>query len=266
MDTERFKGKNALITGGGSGVGRATAHRFVQEGAEHVFLVDLREERLAKVAGEVVALGGKATTIQADVGLSADCRRIIETAVNEDGHLDILVSNAAAWTEESFLEMKEESWDRVLNVILKASFLLGQETARAMVERGTRGVILYTSSISCLGASKLFSHYAVGKAGMANLVKNMAIELAPYGIRVNCVSPGPLNTQQSVDIVGEERMVEFRKRFPLVPLGGRLGEPEEVAATFAFLASDDASYITGANLVIDGGLTAHAYSIPEGSS
>jgi NAD(P)-dependent dehydrogenase (short-subunit alcohol dehydrogenase family) len=150
----------------------------------------------------------------------------------------------------------------VLAVNLTASFLLGQGAARVMKDQGG-GVILYTASISSLGASVGFTHYGVAKAGIVNLVQNMAIELAPYRIRVNCISPGPTDTQQSVDIVGADTMEKFRKDFPVVPLERRLGRPEEMAAAFTFLASDDASYITGHNLVVDGGLTAHAYSIPE---
>jgi NAD(P)-dependent dehydrogenase (short-subunit alcohol dehydrogenase family) len=262
MAEGRLNGKNAIITGGGSGFGRATAHRFVKEGAAHVFLVDRRSDRLETVQKEIKELGGHASAIQAELSLAEDCARVIETAKRADGRIDILVSNAAAWTSEPFLEMKKESWDRVLAVNLTAAFLLGQGAARVMKDQG-RGVILYTASISSLGASKDFTHYGVTKAGIVNLVQNMAIELAPYNIRVNCISPGPSDTQQSTDIVGAETMEKFRKDFPVVPLGRRLGRPEEMAAAFAFLASDDASYITGHNLVIDGGLTAHAYSIPE---
>jgi NAD(P)-dependent dehydrogenase (short-subunit alcohol dehydrogenase family) len=262
MAEGRLNGKNAVITGGGSGMGRATAHRFVKEGASHVFLVDLRPERLEQVQKEITELGGQATTIRADIALAEDCARAIQTAKEADGRIDILVSNAAAWTEEPFLEMKKESWDRVIAVNLTASFLLGQGAARLMKDQGG-GVILYTASISSLGASVDFAHYGATKAGIVNLVQNMAIELAPHNIRVNCVSPGPSDTQQSVDIVGKDTMEKFRKDFPVVPLGRRLGRPEEIAAAFAFLASEDASYITGHNLVIDGGLTAHAYSIPE---
>jgi len=262
MAEGRLNGRNAVITGGGSGMGRATAHRFVKEGASHIFLVDRRPERLEQVQKEIADLSGRATTILADIALEEDCARAIETAKEADGRIDILVSNAAAWTEVPFLEMKKESWDRVIAVNLTASFLLGQGAARVMKDHGG-GIILYTASISSLGASVDFAHYGATKAGIVNLVQNMAIELAPYNIRVNCVSPGPSDTQQSVDIVGQETMEKFRKDFPVVPLGRRLGRPEEIAAAFAFLASDDASYITGHNLVIDGGLTAHAYSIPE---
>ena len=124
-------------------------------------------------------------------------------------------------------------------------------------------MILYTTSVSSLGGSPEFSHYNAAKAGTANLVKTMALELARYGIRVNCVSPGPSDTQQSVDLVGEKTMAKFRENFPVVPMG-RLGKAEEMAAAFSYLASDEAAYATGVNLVLDGGLTAHAYSVPEG--
>ena len=262
MDGERFRGKNVLITGGGSGIGRAAAHRFVAEGVDHVFLVDKRAERLARVAREIADRGNRATTIQAELSQSDECRRCVDTAVAEDGKLDILISNAAAWTAEPFLEMKDESWALVLAVNLTASFLLGQSAARVMKGQGG-GAIVYTASISSLGASVEFAHYNATKAGIVNLAKTMAIELAPDNIRVNCVSPGPANTQQSRDIVGDETIVKFTESFPAVPLGQRLIEAEEVAAAMAFLASADASMVTGHNLVVDGGVTAHAYSIPE---
>lgn len=264
MELRRLKGKTALITGGGSGFGRAIALRFAGEGAEHLLLVDLKQDRLDTVVAELEAMGTRATGLRADVAVSTDCQRVVHAAVEAEGRLDILISNAAAWTEEAFLDLKEESWNRVLAVNLTASFLLGQAAGRVMKEGGG-GVIAYTASISARGASQLFAHYGVTKAGIVNLVQNMAIELAPYGIRVNCVSPGPANTQQSRDIVGEDLMKEFQRSFPLVPLNQRLIEPEEIAAAFAFLASDDASMITGQNIVVDGGLTAHAYSIPEGT-
>src|SRR5262245_15891354 len=136
MAEGRLVGKNAIITGGGSGFGRATAHRFTKEGVSHVFLVDKRPERLEKVQKEIADMGGRATSIQAELSLADDCARIIETAKKADGRIDILVSNAAAWTEEPFLEMKKESWDKVLAVNLTASFLLGQGAARVMKDQG----------------------------------------------------------------------------------------------------------------------------------
>lgn len=261
-ELRRLQGKNALITGAGSGVGRATAHRFIQEGAAHVFLLDRRQERLDQVISEINSLGGKATGIQADVSNRDDLKRAVETVTSTDGRLDILIGNAPAWTQEPFLEMKWESWDYVTSVILTASFILGQLAARVMKDHGG-GSIAYTSSIDFKGAAPNFSHYGVAKAAIVNLVQNMAFELAPYNIRVNCVSPGPLDTQQSVDIVGEETMVKFRNYFPPVPLGRKLGKAEDIAAAFAYLSSDDASYVTGHNIVVDGGLTTLAYTIPE---
>jgi NAD(P)-dependent dehydrogenase (short-subunit alcohol dehydrogenase family) len=261
MDASRHAGKIVLITGGGSGMGRATAIRFAMEGAQKIFLVDHFQDRLDRVAPELVALGTEVGTIKAELAEPAECSRAVQEAYHEAGRLDVVVSNAAAWTEEPFLEMKLTSWQKVIAVNLTASFVVGQEAARGMVEAGTKGVILFTASISSLGASPDFAHYGAAKAGTANLVTVMAIELARYGIRVNCISPGPTDTQQSIDLVGEERMADFRKSFPVCPMN-RLGRPEEMAAAFSYLASDDASYVTGINLVIDGGLTAHAYSVP----
>lgn len=264
MDKERHAGKVVLITGGGSGIGRATALRFAQEGAERVFLVDHLEDRLERVAGELLALGTRPETILAELAQIEECDRAVRSALEEAGRLDVVISNAAAWTQEPFLELRDESWLKVIAVNLTASFVVGQRAARAMVESGRGGVILFTASISSLGGSPGFSHYNAAKAGTANLVKTMALELVGHGIRVNCISPGPSDTQQSVDLVGEETMRRFRESFPVVPMG-RLGRAEEMAAAFSFLASDDAAYITGVNLVIDGGLTAHAYTVPEGS-
>jgi NAD(P)-dependent dehydrogenase (short-subunit alcohol dehydrogenase family) len=259
----RHAGKAVFVTGGGSGFGRATALRFAQEGARHVAIVDRRPERLAAVAAELEAAGTDAQTIEAELGEVAECDRAVREACEAAGRLDVAVSNAAAWTEEPFLQMADESWARVIAVNLTASFVIGQRAARAMVEQGGGGVILYTASISAVGGSPDFAHYACAKAATVNLVQTMALELVQHGIRVNAISPGPSDTQQSVDLVGEEQMDKWRREgFPVVPMG-RLGSVDDMAAAFTFLASDDASYITGVNLIVDGGLTAHSYSIPE---
>lgn len=261
MANNRLKGKITLITGGGSGYGRATALRFAEEGAATVYIIDRLQDRLDHVLPEISNRGSRAVGLCIDLRDRAACRQAMRQIQDEAGRLDVLVSNAGAWTQEAFIDMQSESWDYVLEVNLNASFILGQLAARMMREHNG-GVILFTSSIDYKGAAKNFSHYAVAKSALVNLARCMAVELGPYNIRVNCVSPGPGDTQQSVDIVGEERMQEFRRHFPLVPLGQRLAAPEDMAAAFTFLASDDASYITGANLVVDGGLTAHAYSVP----
>ena len=263
MDSERHRGKVVLVTGGGSGMGRETALRFAREGAERIYLVDHFADRLDRVAAELRELGVYAGAIEAELAEVAECDRAVREAYEDAGRLDVVISNAAAWTEEPFLELKDESWQKVIAVILTASFVVGQRAARAMVEQGNGGSILYTASISALGASPLFAPYSAAKAGVVNLVKCMAIELVGHGIRVNSISPGPTDTQQSVDLVGEEQMQRWREEgFPVVPIG-RLGYASDMAAAFSFLASEDAAYITGVNLVIDGGLTAHAYSVPE---
>jgi NAD(P)-dependent dehydrogenase (short-subunit alcohol dehydrogenase family) len=258
---ERFEGAHVLITGGGSGIGRATAHRFANEGAAKVAIVDHFVDRLDSVVSELEQLGTTPVPIAGELADPSECERIVAAALGAMETLDVVVSNAGAWAEESFLDMELESWNRVLAVNLTASYLIGQLSARAMAESGG-GVILYTASISSLGGSAGFSAYNVTKAGIANLVATMAMELAGYGIRVNCVSPGWVDTQQSVDISGEEVVAGLRTTFPHAPIQ-RMADPEDIAAAFGFLASRDAAYITGVNLVVDGGMTAPAYPMPE---
>jgi 3-oxoacyl-[acyl-carrier protein] reductase len=225
-------------------------------------LFDRDEQGLAAVASETAAAGATPLSLVGDVTSDGDCQDAVDRTVAEAGGLDILVSNAPAHSSADFLDMTVSEWDRILTVNLRASFVLGQCAARAMVER-QGGVVLFTASVSAMGASTQYAHYGASKAGIVNLAKTMAIELVGHGIRVNTVSPGPLDTPQSLAVLGSEAaMARARESWPLVPMD-RLGLPEEVAAAFAYLASDDASYVTGHNLVVDGGLTAHAYSIPE---
>jgi 3-oxoacyl-[acyl-carrier protein] reductase len=227
-------------------------------------MVDRNSDALPAVVEEVSAVGSaQVIGVTGDVSIDADCERFVATAVEQFGRLDVLVSNAPAHTSAPFLELQRDDWDILMGVMLRASFVLGQLAARAMVDRGNGGSILYTASVSALGASKQYAHYGAAKAGIVNLTQTMAIELVDYGIRVNSVSPGPLDTPQSRDVLGsDEAMERARAHWPLVPMG-RLGKPEEIAAAFAYLASDDAAYVTGQNLIVDGGLRAHSYSIPE---
>ena len=263
MSLTRLTGLSALITGGASGVGRATAVRFAQEGAASVCLFDRDERGLEVVAREVEALGARALTQVGDVSDVEACRAATSAATETTGRLDILVSNAGADSTIDFLELPLEEWDRIITINLRASFVLGQLAARAMVESGRGGSIMYTASISGMGASQGDAHYGVSKAGVISLVQTMAIELVGHGIRVNAVSPGPLDTPLSLALLGsEEAMQRAREHWPMVPMD-RLGLPEEIAAAFAYLASTDAGYTTGQNLVVDGGLTANIYSIPD---
>lgn len=263
MSCRRLEGRSALITGAASGVGRATALRFAAEGASQLCLFDLNAANLETVAAEVAEQGAKTIAYPGDVTSREQCQEAVDRTVAAAGRLDILVSNAPAHSAKPFLDMELEEWDRVIAVMLRASFVLGQLAARAMISDGQGGSILYTASVSAMGASVEYAHYGAAKAGIVNLAKTMALELVAQGVRVNTVSPGPLDTPQSLAVLGsEEALARARESWPLVPMN-RLGKPEEIAAAFAYLASDDAAYITGHNLVVDGGLTAHAYSIPE---
>lgn len=265
MGCERLAGKAALITGGGSGVGRATALRFAEEGATTIGLLDRDAEALASVQEELSSYAVRALTFTGDVSSRPTCQSAVDEVVKHAGGIDIMVSNAGADGDAPFLDMTDDEWHRVMDINLTASFILGQVAARAMVARGTGGVILYTASISGMGASDGDAHYGASKAGIINLVQTMAIELVAHRIRVNCVSPGPLDTPLSRALLGsDEAMEAARAHYPLVPMG-RLGLPEEIAAAYAYLASSDAGYTTGQNLVIDGGNHATVFVNPQGS-
>lgn len=261
----RLTGKAALITGAGSGVGRATALRFAAEGARVLGLFDRDKQGVAAVGEEIERLGAEPLALVGDVSSRADCVAATEAVTGAAGGLDVLVSNAGVDGSVSILDMTDDEWHRVIDINLTASFILGQLAARVMVSQGRGGSILYTASISGMGASDGDAHYGVSKAGIINLVQTMAIELVGHGIRVNCVSPGPLDTPLSRALLGsDEAMEQARASFPLVPMG-RMGLPQEIAAAFAYLASDDAGYTTGQNLVVDGGSSAVLFLNPEGS-
>ncbi len=258
----RFEGKNVFVTGAGSGFGRRTAERFAEEGAANIYLVDYQQERLDAVVPIIAEQGANPVPINTDLGNMENCVAAVEQALAVDGRLDILISNAAAWVDVPFVDMTFEQWRRVLSVNLDAYFALSLRAANAMKETGG-GVILFTSSISSLGHGRGFTAYCVAKAGLVSLAKAIAVECAPYGIRCNCVSPGPADTQQSVDLAGEELMEKWRRDgFPVVPMN-RLASTDDIAGAFLYLASDDAKYVSGANLVVDGALTAQVYDVPE---
>ncbi len=258
----RFAGKNILITGAGSGFGQRTAERFAAEGAANLYLVDRRSERLDAVSPVIAALGANPVPICVDLGETAGCESAMDQALSVDPRLDVLISNAAAWVQVPFIEMSPADWRRVMSVNLDAYFTLSQRAARAMKESGG-GVILMTSSISALGHGRNFTAYCVAKAAIVSLAKAIAVELAPWNIRANCVSPGPADTQQSVDIAGEELMDKWRAQgFPVVPMN-RLAATDDIASAFLYLASDEARYVSGINLVVDGAYTAQVYDLPK---
>ena len=256
MIARRFEGKNVIVTGAGQGIGRAIAERFAQEGAD-VMLVGRTLETLERAVSEIEAAGGKASAHRADVSDAAQVQGAVDAALAGWGRVDVLINNAGIAEEAPFLEVEEASWDRVVGTNLKGAFLVAQRFARAMVEGGG-GTIVHIASIDASGGDGPYASYNASKAGLLGLNRTMAFELAPHGIRVNCVSPGFTHTEMTESAVPPELMDYLVNRFDRVPMR-RLVKPEEIAAACAFLASDDASAITGIDLTVDCGLTANWY-------
>ena len=256
MSARRFEGKNVIVTGAGQGIGRAIAERFAGEGAE-ILLIGRRREPLEKAVQEIEAAGGRAFAHAADVSEPDSGPDAVAAAMERWGRIDVLVNNAGQAEEAPFLELEVESWDRVLRTNLRGAFLMAQAIAREQVSTGG-GSIVHIASIDASGGDGQYASYNASKAGLLGLNRTMAFELAPHGIRVNCVSPGFTHTEMTESAVPPEMMDYLVNRFDRVPMG-RLVKPEEIAAACAFLASDDASAITGINLTVDCGLTANWY-------
>ena len=259
----RFEGRTVLVTGAGRGIGQATAERFASEGA-HVTLVGRSPGPLNEVAAGIEAAGGSAIVHAADVrdGDAADAA--VAALVERHGKLDVVVNNAGIDDDTPFIDIDRTRWHDVIATNLTAPFLMSQAAARAMKETGG-GVILHNASIDASGGDGPFAAYNASKAGLLGLNRTMAIELAEYGIRSNCVSPGFTHTAMTESAVGPKLMEYLNGNFARVPMR-RLVKPSEIAAGFAFLASDDASGITGINLTVDCGLTANWFileTIPD---
>jgi len=244
--------KRVLISGGSSGIGQATAQRFLEEGAR-VFLCG---HDPGQVDAAVAELGefGTVAGIAADISRGEDVTRLVDSARGTLGGIDVLINNAGIAWREPFLEITASHWDRIIAVNLRGMFLVAQAVARVLVDQGGGGVIVNMSSTNGLGAEADYAHYNASKGGTLLLTKTMAVELGPHGIRVNALCPGyietPLNAAISADLGGKEFADAYARGS--IPLG-RPGRSSEVAAAYAFLASDDASFITGAGIVIDGG-------------
>jgi NAD(P)-dependent dehydrogenase (short-subunit alcohol dehydrogenase family) len=256
MNLRRFEEKTVIVTGAGQGIGRAIAGRFADEGAE-VMLIGRRAAPLEQAVSEIEADGGRAWLHPADVSDSAHVREAVEAAAARWERIDVLVNNAGIAEEVPFLEIEEEGWERVLAVNLKGAFLMAQAVAREQVAAGG-GSIVHIASIDASGGDGTYASYNASKAGLLGLCRTMALELGPHGLRVNGVSPGFTHTEMTESAVPPELMDYLVNRFERVPLR-RLVRPEEIAAACAFLASDDASAITGIDLTVDCGLTANWY-------
>ncbi|WP_137175055.1 SDR family NAD(P)-dependent oxidoreductase [Massilia sp. HP4] len=251
----KLKQKIAIVTGANQGIGLACAQRLVREGAR-VMLVDVKPE------GEQAAasLGEAASFFRADVGIKQEVDAMIATTLDAFGRIDILVNNAGVTHAADFLDLEEDDFDRVLRINLKSMFLCSQAAAREMVKRGDGGCIINMSSVNAELTIPNQVPYVVSKGGVNQLTRVASIALAQYGIRVNAIGPGTILTELARQAVlgSPEARHTILSRTPL----GRCGKPEEVASIAAFLASDDASYMTGQTLYADGGRMALNYTVP----
>ena len=253
----------AVITGAAQGIGAACARLFAAQGAK-VMIADVNEAKAATLVDQIIRAGGTARFQRADVSAAADCTALIEQAVAHYERIDIVVNNAGIVHGAEFLNLAEEDFDRVLRVNLKGAFLCGQAAARRMVLQapradGQRGVIINMSSINSVVAIPNQVAYTVSKGGLNQLTKVMALALAPHGIRVMGIGPGSIATEMLKAAVLTDGPARDRimSRTPLQ----RLGEPDEIAKVALFLASDDASYLTGTTVYPDGGRLALNYTV-----
>lgn len=256
----RFKGKRVVVTGGARSIGRATAERFAEEGAS-VAILDVLADRGAAAAGEISKAHAVDCRFYAcDVGTKVAVDETIDRVIADLGGIDILFSNAGITRRADFLDLTEKDFDEVIRVNLKSIYLVGQKVARHMVERGEGGAIVNMSSSSVRMTMPTIAPYAASKGGITALTKAMALSLARHGIRVNAVGPGTIRTELNGDSllkdVGKRR--EILSRIPLM----RFGEGRDVANVVLFLASEDAGYLTGETVYIDGGRSGLNYTLP----
>lgn len=253
----RLDGKVCVITGAAQGIGAACAHRFAKEGAK-VVVSDIQVDKGEAVVADIRDAGGDAVFMACDVSSKASCDDLMGSAVDAFDAVDILIANAAILVAKDFLDLTEEDWTNTLNVNLSGYFYVGQSAARQMVKQG-RGSIINMSSINAVVAIPSVLPYTVCKGGVLQLTKSMALAMAPHGIRVNAVGPGTIATEMGKSMMADETA---RKRvLSRTPLG-RPGEPDEIASVCVFLASDDASYITGETIYCDGGRLPLNYTVP----
>ncbi len=244
----RLDGKVAVVTGAGRGIGRAIATRFLEDGAR-VVIADIVADRIAATARELARLG-EVAPFAGDMTDEGACQGLVDEAVKRFGRLDVCVNNAGIVRPQPFLEHTRKDWDATIAILLTAVFLLSQRAARQMVKQGAGGVILSTASANGHVAERNVAAYNAAKAGVVLLTQTMAIELAGHGIRAVAVSPGYVGPTELV-AEGGGSPAYFQEMAAHVPMG-RIGTVEEVANLFAFLASDEASFISGASYLIDG--------------
>ena len=252
----RFDKKVIIVTGGGTGIGRAVAELFVAEGAKAV-LVGRREKILQEAARALDPSGKSVAVLAADISDPATGVRAVELATSRFGGVDVLSNNAGFFAPKPFLEATLDEYDRFVDVILKGKFFMAQAAARAMITRGG-GAIVNTGSLWALQAviATPSAAYSAANGGVHQLTRNLAIELAQHKIRVNAVAPAVVETLAYGTFMTPEQVAETLPRFAAFHPLGRIGQPHDVATAIAFLASDDAAWMTGVVMPVDGGVMA----------
>jgi NAD(P)-dependent dehydrogenase (short-subunit alcohol dehydrogenase family) len=247
MQTMKLEGQVAVVTGAGRNIGEEIAKLFAAEGAK-VAIVDLDKARGERVANAITSAGGEATPFAVDVSKGADVAALVRNVVARYGRIDVLVNNVAISDNKHIFDITEEEWDRVLSVTLKSQFLMAKEVGKQMAAQGSGGRIVNIGSTSGFTGRSRAVAYSAAKGGVANLTRAMAAQLAPHKIRVNAIVPNKIGSP-----VGKD---EFDPSRPVPNMAKRPGQPEEAAKAVLFLVSDDSSFIWGANLFVDGGVSA----------
>jgi NAD(P)-dependent dehydrogenase (short-subunit alcohol dehydrogenase family) len=256
----RLEGKVAVITGAGSGIGRVAASLFAAEGAS-VVVADVVPDQAESAVAAIVAGGGSATAVTVDVSDEAEVDAMVRTAMDTYGGLHVLFNNAGIFPGDDggVLDTPPETWRRVMEVNLKGVWLGCRAGVPAMLESGGGSIVNVASFVALVGAATAQIAYTASKGGVLAMTREMAVEYARQGIRANSICPGPIETPLLAELLADP--VRRQRRLVHIPIG-RFGRPEEIAKAALFLASDDASFVTGSALVVDGGITA-AYVTPE---
>ncbi|MBS1786933.1 MAG: glucose 1-dehydrogenase [Acidobacteria bacterium] len=250
----RLNNKIALVTGSSQGIGRAIAVRFAQEGADVIINYNRGAKGAEEALAEIEAAGSRGLIVQADLGKVEDIRRLVDTAVEHFGRLDVLVNNAGLETHAPFWDVTEEDYDKVLNVNLKGVFFASQAFVQHLRQNERRGKIVNISSVHEELPFPNFTAYCASKGGVKMMTRNLAVELGSLGINVNNIAPGAIETPINTKLLNDP--AKLGALLSQVPLG-RLGQTADVASVATFLASDDADYVTGSTYYVDGGLTWH---------